>query len=82
LAPANIGAVIASSDETYEALVDGRGICLLAAGNAPSLTRGGVVTVPVDDVPACTLALAWRADDRNPLITTYAQAAAKIVAAP
>jgi DNA-binding transcriptional LysR family regulator len=79
--PANIGAVIASSDETYEALVDGRGICLLAAGNAPSLTRGGVVTVPLDDGTACTLALAWRGDDRNPLIATYAQAAATIVAA-
>jgi DNA-binding transcriptional LysR family regulator len=76
--PPNIGAVITSSDETYEALVDGLGICLVAAGNAPSLTRGGVVTRPVSGVPACTLALAWRKDDGNPLIRTYAEAAAKV----
>src|SRR6202034_2958188 len=35
-----IGAEIASTDETYEALVDGRGMCLLAAGNAPLITLG------------------------------------------
>jgi DNA-binding transcriptional LysR family regulator len=74
----NIGAVITSSDETYEALVDGRGICLVAAGNAPSLTRGGVITRPLSGVPACTLALAWRKGDGNPLIRTYADAAAKV----
>ena len=74
----NIGAVITSSDETYEALVDRRGICLVAAGNAPSLTRGGVIARPLSGVPACTLALAWRRDDHNPLIRTYAEAAAKV----
>jgi DNA-binding transcriptional LysR family regulator len=76
--PPNIGAVITSSDETYEALVDGRGICLVAAGNAPSLTRGGVITRPLTGVPTCTLALAWRKGDGNPLIRSYAEAAAKV----
>jgi DNA-binding transcriptional LysR family regulator len=74
-----IGAIITSPDETYEALVDGRGICLLAHGNAPSLMRGDVVTRPVRGMPACTLALAWRAGDPNPLIRTYADAARQVV---
>ena len=41
--PPVIGAEIASADETYEALVDGRGVCLLASGNVPLVERGGVV---------------------------------------
>jgi DNA-binding transcriptional LysR family regulator len=72
--PARIGAEAANADETYEALVDGRGVCLLAAGNAPLLTRGGVVTRPVHGIAPSRLALAWRADDRRPLVQAYARA--------
>ncbi|WP_199548310.1 LysR family transcriptional regulator [Streptomyces sp. N35] len=70
-----IGAEIASVDETYEALVDGRGVCLVATGNVPLVARGGVVTRPVDGVAPSRFALAWRADDARPLVTAYAQAA-------
>lgn len=77
--PPVVGAIITSPDETYEALVDGRGICLIAEGNAPSLMRGGVVTRPVHGVPSCTLALAWRAGDTNPLRRAYADAATQVV---
>jgi hypothetical protein len=73
--PARIGAEAASADETYEALVDGRGVCLLAAGNAPLLTRGGVVTRPVRGISPSRLALAWRAGERRPLVGAYAEAA-------
>jgi DNA-binding transcriptional LysR family regulator len=69
-----IGAEIASTEETYEALVDGRGICLLAAGNAPLITLGGVTTRPVHGIPPCQLALAWHADDTRPLVLDYAHA--------
>ena len=76
-----IGAEIASTDETYEALADGQGICLVAAGNAPLLTLGGVVTRPVRGVPPCRLALAWRAGDRRPLVQAYARACREAAAA-
>lgn len=79
--PPVIGAVITSPDETYEALVDGRGICLLAAGNEPSIKRGGVITRPVSGVPRCVLALAWLRSSANPLVRLYARAAAGVVAA-
>jgi len=72
--PPRIGAQIASTDETYEALVDGRGICLVAAGNAPLLTLGGVTTLPVRGVAPSRLALAWRRDDNRPLVRDYVQA--------
>ncbi|GGO45321.1 LysR family transcriptional regulator [Streptomyces lasiicapitis] len=78
--PVRIGAVIHSPDETYEALVDGRGVCLLAAGNAPLLTRGDVVTRPVTGVSPSCLALAWRADDTRPPVRGYARAATQVAA--
>lgn len=77
--PATIGAEITSADETYESLVDGRGICLLASGNAPSLTRGGVVTIPVSGLPPCQLALAWRRDRYHPLLHAYADCARQVL---
>ncbi|WP_217707156.1 LysR family transcriptional regulator [Nonomuraea rhodomycinica] len=72
--PVRVGAEIAGTDETYEALVDGRGVCLLASGNAPLLTLGGVVTRPVRGLSPSRLALAWRAGDRRPLVQDYVRA--------
>ena len=76
--PPRVGAVVHNPDETYEALVDGRGVCLVAAGNAPLLTRGDVVTRPVEDIAPSRLVLAWRAEDTRPLVRGYAAAAAKL----
>lgn len=76
-----VAAEITSPDETYELLVEGRGVCLLASGNAPSLTRGGVVTRPVTGLPPCRLALAWRTDRDHPLIGAYVQCAQQAVTA-
>jgi LysR substrate binding domain len=64
--PARVGAEIASTEETYEAIVDGRGICLLAAGNAPLITLEGVITRPVRGISPSQLALAWRTTDHRP----------------
>ncbi|WP_371636110.1 LysR substrate-binding domain-containing protein [Streptomyces zaomyceticus] len=74
--PPVVGGEIASADETYEALVGGLGICLVAVGNAPLLARDGVVVRPVDGVTPSHLVLAWRADDTRPLVHAYARAAA------
>jgi DNA-binding transcriptional LysR family regulator len=72
--PPHIGAEINSTDETYEALLDGRGICLVAAGNAPLIALEGVITRPVRGISPSVLALAWRAGDRRPLVLDYARA--------
>ncbi|GAA1991869.1 LysR substrate-binding domain-containing protein [Amycolatopsis minnesotensis] len=69
-----IGGEISTPDETYEALVDGRGVCLIATGNAPLLTRGDVTAIPVRGVSPSRLALAWRKDDTRPLVQAYARA--------
>jgi DNA-binding transcriptional LysR family regulator len=72
--PPRIGAEIASTEETYEALVAGLGVCLVAAGNIPLLTLGGVVTRPVHGIAPSRYALAWRAQDHRPLVQAYAEA--------
>ncbi|KND33670.1 LysR family transcriptional regulator [Streptomyces acidiscabies] len=72
--PPRIGAEIAGTEETYEALVDGRGICLLASGNAPLIALDGVTTRPVHGLSPSRLALAWRTDDHRPLVKDYIHA--------
>jgi DNA-binding transcriptional LysR family regulator len=73
--PPRVGAEIASTEETYEALVAGLGICLVAAGNAHLITLGGVTTRPVRGVAPSRYALAWRrADSGRPLVRAYAEA--------
>jgi DNA-binding transcriptional LysR family regulator len=72
--PAVIGAEVASTEETYEALVAGLGVVLLAAGNAPLVTLGGVVTRAVRGIEPSRFVLAWRADDRRPLVRAHARA--------
>ena len=67
--PPVIGAEISSVGETYEGLMDGRGIVLLASGNAPLVALDGVITRPVRGLSPSRLALAWRAGDDRPLDT-------------
>ncbi|MFI7272567.1 LysR family transcriptional regulator [Streptomyces sp. NPDC049879] len=78
--PVRIGAVVSGPDETYEALVDGRGVVLLAEGNAPLLARDGVAVRPVEGLSPSRLALAWRADDTRPLVRRYAEACRQVTA--
>jgi hypothetical protein len=54
--------------------VDGWGVCLLAAGNAPLIVREGVVARLVSGISPGRLALAWRAADRRPLVLDYVRA--------
>ncbi|MFF2348224.1 LysR family transcriptional regulator [Kitasatospora sp. NPDC058115] len=79
--PPHIGAEVAGVEETYEALIAGLGICLVAAGNAPLITLGGVTTRPVRDLGASRYALAWRREDEHrPLVRAYAEACRATVA--
>ncbi|GAA4298764.1 LysR family transcriptional regulator [Streptomyces venetus] len=77
--PPRIGAEIASTEETYEALTAGLGVCLVAAGNVPLLTLGGVTARPVHGVTPSRYVLAWRREDgRRPLVGAYAEACRRV----
>ncbi|MFD8277016.1 LysR family transcriptional regulator [Streptomyces flaveolus] len=78
--PPRIGAEIAGTEETYEALVAGLGICLVATGNAPLITLGGVTTRPVRGLSPSRYALAWRREDEDrPLVRGYVEACRQVI---
>ena len=66
--PVVVGAEVGNTEETVEALTAGLGICLIAAGNAPLITRDGITTRPITGVPPSALVLLWRRDDDRPLL--------------
>ncbi|MFF4014072.1 LysR family transcriptional regulator [Streptomyces sp. NPDC001843] len=79
--PPRVGAEIAGVEETYEALVAGLGVCLVAEGNAPLISLGGVTTRPVRGIGPSRYALAWRREDgHRPLVRAYATACRGTVA--
>ena len=67
-----IAAEINDTEETYEAVASGIGICLLAAGNAPIFARGDVTMLPVRDLTRSELVLAWNERHCPPLLETFA----------
>ncbi len=70
--PVRIAAVINDTEETYEAVASGIGVCLLAAGNAPIFDRGDVTMLPVTDISPSELVLAWNERHCPPLLETFA----------
>ncbi|WP_055585667.1 LysR family transcriptional regulator [Peterkaempfera griseoplana] len=73
-----IGGVVASAEETHEAVANGQGVALLAAGNAPLVVRDEVIAVPVRGISPSQLAVAARQGDKRPLVLAYLAAAAKV----
>ncbi|MFI2644592.1 LysR family transcriptional regulator [Streptomyces sp. NPDC018610] len=74
-----VGAEVASTEETYEALVAGLGVCLVAAGNVPLVSLGGVTARPVRGIGPSRYALAWRREDAGrPLVRAYAEACRQV----
>ncbi|MET7650373.1 LysR family transcriptional regulator [Streptomyces sp. NPDC005486] len=73
--PARIGGVVASAEETHEAVAGGQGVALLATGNAPLLVRDEVIAVPVRGVSPSRLAVAAAREDGRPLVLAYLAAA-------
>jgi DNA-binding transcriptional LysR family regulator len=69
--PVRIAAEINDTEETYEAVASGIGVCLLAAGNAPIFDRGDVTMLPVPDLSPSELVLAWNERHCPPLLETF-----------
>ncbi|MER5596123.1 LysR family transcriptional regulator [Streptomyces sp. NPDC002265] len=72
-----LGGVVASAEETHEAVANGQGVALLAAGNASLVVRDEVIAVPVRGISPSRLAVAARRDDQRPTVLAYLAAAEK-----
>jgi DNA-binding transcriptional LysR family regulator len=79
--PVRIAAEITDTEETYEDVASGIGVCLLAAGNAPIFARGDITMLPVRDVGHAELVLAWNERHCPPLLETFASACQDAVVA-
>ncbi|MER7788354.1 hypothetical protein [Streptomyces sp. NPDC097640] len=66
--------VVSNADETFEAVEEGSGVVLLAAGNAAIYQRPGVVTLPVSGLSPSRLALVWRPDDHRAAVRDFVEA--------
>jgi DNA-binding transcriptional LysR family regulator len=77
-----VAAEINDTEETYEAVASGIGICLLAAGNAPIFDRGDVTMIPVYDLGPSELVLAWDERRSRPLLETFARVCEEVVRDP
>jgi DNA-binding transcriptional LysR family regulator len=75
-----VAGVISDVDETFEAVTAGRGICFLAAGNAPIFDRGGIVMPVVTDLTPAKLVLAWHEQQQPPCLEAFVEACARVVA--
>ncbi|MGW7045711.1 LysR substrate-binding domain-containing protein [Streptomyces avermitilis] len=73
-----IGGVVASAEETHEAVASGQGVALLATGNAPLVVRDEVIAVPVRGISPSQLAVAAAQDDKRPLVLAYLAAAREV----
>ncbi|MEE6258134.1 LysR family transcriptional regulator [Plantactinospora sonchi] len=72
--PPLVGAEVANAEEVVEALAAGLGVCLVAAGNVPLVARDGITIRPVTGLLPSELVLAWRVEDRRPLLHTLVEA--------
>jgi DNA-binding transcriptional LysR family regulator len=77
--PVRIGAEINDTEETYEAVASGIGVCLLAAGNAPIFARGAITMLPVHDLSPSELVLAWNERHCPPLLEMFVTTCERVV---
>ena len=80
--PVRIAGTINDTEETYEAVAAGVGVCLLAAGNAPIFARGDVVMPTVGDLPPSELVLAWHERHRPPLLELFVTLCQEVLVQP
>jgi DNA-binding transcriptional LysR family regulator len=62
-----------SYEDKLELVANGHAIGILPAGDRRSTLRADLATVPLKGIDPCEVVLATRANDRNPLITTFRQ---------
>jgi DNA-binding transcriptional LysR family regulator len=72
--PARVAVEVTTADETFEAVASGLGVHLLAAGNAASYARPGIICRSVGGLSPCSLVVAWRRGDQRDEVRVFVQA--------
>ncbi|GAA2590836.1 LysR family transcriptional regulator [Dactylosporangium fulvum] len=77
--PATVSVTATTADETFEAVASGRGVALLAAGNAELYQRDDVVCRPVTGLSPSQLAVVWRTGDTREAVRVFTEACCRCV---
>ncbi|KHO22376.1 LysR family transcriptional regulator [Mycolicibacterium setense] len=62
-------------EDKLEVVADGRAVALVPADDRRSTLRDDLVTMPVDGIEPCQVAVFTRADDHNPLVEVFVKSA-------
>lgn len=73
--PVNVGAEVVTVDECFEAILAERGVAFTQASTKRFYDRPGLAFVPVVDLPASVVSVAWRKDSEPPLVRDFVETA-------
>ncbi|MFD4403117.1 LysR family transcriptional regulator [Nocardia sp. NPDC058499] len=74
--PAPLGPMLVETfEDKLEVVADGRAVALVPADDRRSTLRADLATVPVDGIEPCSVVVASRVDDANPLIARFRESA-------
>lgn len=68
-----IGAVIENRDEWLDAIARGLAISTVPLSSVALFHWPGIVYIPAEGIEPVTIAVAWRRDGRNPLVSKFAE---------
>jgi DNA-binding transcriptional LysR family regulator len=69
--PVRMGAEVATVDECFEAILEGRGVAFTQASTRRFYARPGLSFVTVTGLPPTSVAVAWRRDAETPLVDDF-----------
>ncbi|WP_433274127.1 LysR family transcriptional regulator [Pseudonocardia xinjiangensis] len=73
--PVRLGAEVTTVDECFEAILACRGMAFTQASTQRFYDRPGLAFIPVRELPASPLSVAWRKDMDAPLVRGFVEAA-------
>jgi len=79
--PVRLGAEVVTVDECFEAILAERGVAFSQASTERFYARPGLAFIPVTDIPATTLSIAWRTDVDSQLTREFVETARVLSAA-
>ncbi|MFG2072896.1 LysR family transcriptional regulator [Nonomuraea maritima] len=79
--PAALGPMLVDTfEDKLEVVADGRAVAIVPAGDRRSTLRDDLATIPIEGIEPCQVAVATRADDRNPLVAHFRESAKNCLA--
>lgn len=76
--PVRVGAEAATVDECFEAILTNRGMAFTQLSSQRFYARPGLAFVPVKNIPASSVCVAWRNDAQSPVVLEFVELARRL----